>query len=97
MKLPEIIGGVVLLISATVGTITWSDIRYALRQELAGLAAQYQQQREDATDRLIFELEKERAKKKGKLSEFEEREYQRLLREKQRIKEEIQKLLREGK
>ena len=33
MKLPEIIGGVVLLVSATAGTITWSDLRYALRLE----------------------------------------------------------------
>ena len=35
MKLPEIIGGVVLLVGATAGTITWSDIRYALRHEPA--------------------------------------------------------------
>mgnify|MGYP001562748095 CR=1 FL=1 len=100
MKLAEIIGGMVLLVSATAGTITWSDLRYALRldtqEKIAGIAAQYQQQREDSTERMIFELEREKARK-GKLSDFEEREYRRLLRERQRIREEIQRLLRENK
>jgi len=96
MKLPEIIGGVVLLIGATAGTITWSDLRYALRYELAGLATQYQQQREDSIERQIFELEREKAKR-GKLSEFEQREHQRLLRQRQQIKEEIKRLLRDNK
>src|SRR3990167_5629541 len=98
MKLPEIIGGVVLLVSATAGTITCSDLRYALKLEtetkIAGLAVQYQQQREDSIERMIFELEKEKAKR-GKLSDFEDREYRRLLRERQRIREEIQRLLKD--
>ena len=100
MKLPEIIGGLVLLVSATVGTITWSDLRYALRLEtetkLAGLAVQYQQSREETNARQIYELDKEKAKR-GKLSDFEDREYRRLERERERIKEEIKKLLKENK
>ena len=72
MKLPEIIGGVVLLVSATAGTITWSDLRYALRLEtetkIAGLAVQYQQSREETNARQIYELDREKAKR-GKLSD----------------------------
>ena len=100
MKLPEIIGGVVLLVSATAGTITWSDLRYALRLEteekIAGLAVQYQQSREETNARQIYELDREKAKR-GNLSDFEEKEYDRLKRERERIKGEIQKLLRENK
>ena len=100
MKLPEIIGGVVLLISATVGTITWSDLRYALRLEtetkIAGLAVQYQQSREETNARQIYELDREKAKR-GNLSDFEEKEYDRLKRERERIKEEIQRLLKDKK
>lgn len=100
MKIAEIVGGVFLIVSSTTGALVWTDARYASRiateEAIAGLAVQYQQQREDATDRMIYELEKEKAKK-GRLSEFEDREYKRLLRDRQRIKEEIKRLLKENK
>ena len=57
---------------------------------------QYQQSREETNARQIYELDREKAKR-GKLSDFEEKEYDRLKRERERIKGEIQKLLKENK
>lgn len=67
--------GVVLAISTIGGgALFLGQPPYANRAEteekIAGVQVQYQQQKQESNDRLIYELEREKAKR-GKLSDFE--------------------------
>ena len=70
--------------------------RAEMEEQIAAVAVQYQQQKQESNDRLIYELEREKAKK-GKLSEFEQREYDRLKKLRKTTEEQIQQLLKEKK